>query len=73
LIIGDRLVKSLEMLDITDEMRMQRGPPDIAKPYGQHYIIDFDLVRQAELRESAARGAGESEKTLPRLTSCSVL
>jgi hypothetical protein len=33
----------------------------VANPYGQRYIVDFDLVRQT--RESAARGLCESEKT----------
>jgi hypothetical protein len=44
-----------------------------ANPYGQRYIVDFDLVRQdrtVKVRSAWIVRAGED---LPRLTSCYVL
>jgi len=45
----------------------------IANPYGQRYIVDFDLVRQditVKIRSAWIVRIGED---LPRLTSCYVL
>ena len=47
--------------------------PGVGNPYGQRYIVDFDLVRQARnvrIRSTWIMRIGED---LPRLTSCYVL
>jgi hypothetical protein len=47
--------------------------PGIANPYGQRYIVDFDLVRQARTVRVRSTWIVRIGEDLPRLTSCYVL
>jgi len=56
-----------------DAARNADAQPGIANPYGQRYIVDFDLVckgRTVRVRSAWIVRIGED---LPRLTSCYVL
>jgi hypothetical protein len=44
-----------------------------ANPYGQRYIVDFDLVRQGRTVRIRSSWIVELSGGLPRLTSCYVL
>jgi hypothetical protein len=46
--------------------------PGVANPYGQRYIIDFDLVREGTVKVRSTWIVRRGEE-LPRLTSCYVL
>ena len=45
----------------------------VANPYGQRYIIDFDLVRQGRTVRIRSTWIVRTGDDLPRLTSCYVL
>jgi len=45
----------------------------IANPYGQRYIVDFDLVRQDRTVKVRSAWIVRIGEDLPRLTSCYVL
>ncbi len=45
----------------------------VANPYGQRYIVDFDLVRQARTVRIRSTWIVRIGEDLPRLTSCYVL
>ena len=45
----------------------------IANPYGQRYIVDFDLVRQERTVNVRSAWIVRIGQDLPRLTSCYVL
>ena len=47
--------------------------PGIANPYGQRYMVDFDLVRQARTVRVRSTWIVRIGEDLPRLTSCYVL
>jgi hypothetical protein len=47
--------------------------PGIANPYGQRYIVDFDLVRPARTVKVRSTWIVRIGEDLPRLTSCYVL
>jgi len=44
--------------------------PGNASPYGQRYIVDFDLVRQGRTVRVRSAWIVRSGEDLPRLTSC---
>ena len=46
--------------------------PGIANPYGQRYMVDFDLVRQARTVRVRSTWIVRIGEDLPRLTSCYV-
>jgi hypothetical protein len=45
----------------------------VANPYGQRYIVDFDLVRPAKIVRVRSTWIVRIGDDLPRLTSCYVL
>lgn len=45
----------------------------VANPYGQRYIVDFDLARQGRTVKIRSTWIVRIEGDLPRLTSCYVL
>jgi hypothetical protein len=45
----------------------------VANPYGQRYIVDFDLVRQARTVKVRSTWIVRIGEDLPRLTTCYVL
>ena len=45
----------------------------LANPYGQRYVVDFDLVRQGRTVRIRSTWIVRIEGDLPRLTSCYVL
>jgi hypothetical protein len=47
--------------------------PGAASPYGQRYIVDFDLVRQAKTVRVRSMWIVRVGEDLPRLTSCFAL
>ena len=47
--------------------------PGLANPYGQRYIIDFDLVRPDRAVKVRSAWIVRTGEDLPRLTSCYVL
>src|SRR5437879_4881814 len=53
--------------------RKEEALPGIANPYGQRYIVDFDLVRQARTVRVRSTWIVRIADDLPRLTSCYVL
>src|SRR5262245_6957376 len=53
--------------------RNAEAQPGAASPYGQRYIVDFDLVRQARTVPVRSTWIVRTGEHLPRLTSCYVL
>jgi hypothetical protein len=53
--------------------RTAEARPGAANPYGQRYIVDFDLVRAAKTVRVRSTWIVRSGEDLPRLTSCYVL
>jgi uncharacterized protein DUF6883 len=53
--------------------RNAEARPGVANPYGQRYIVDFDLVRQARTIRIRSTWIVRIGEDLPRLTSCYVL
>ena len=47
--------------------------PGVGNPYGQRYIVDFDLVRQTRTVRIRSTWIVRIGEDLPRLTSCYVL
>ena len=47
--------------------------PGVANPYGQRYIVDFDLVRQGRTVTIRSTWIVRIGEDLPRLTTCYVL
>lgn len=45
----------------------------VANPYGQRYIVDFDLVREGQTVRVRSTWIVRIAEDLPRLTSCYVL
>jgi hypothetical protein len=53
--------------------RNAEARPGIASPYGQRYIVDFDLVRQSRTVRVRSAWIVRIGENLPRLTSCYVV
>ena len=72
--VGIRLTDAEELrsalLEAAGSAEAQSG---IASPYGQRYIIDFDLVRGERTVKVRSTWIVRREEELPRLTSCYVL
>lgn len=47
--------------------------PGAANPYGQRYVVDFDLIRQSRTVRVRSTWIVRIGEDLPRLTSCYVL
>ena len=45
----------------------------VANPFGQRYLVDFDLVREGRTIKIRSTWIVRAEEDLPRLTSCYVL
>ena len=53
--------------------RDEEARPGDANPYGQRYVVDFDLVRQGKTMKIRSTWIVRVDEDLPRLTSCYVL
>jgi hypothetical protein len=53
--------------------RNEEATPGVANPFGQRYIVDFDIVREGKTTKIRSAWIVRVEEDLPRLTSCYVL
>jgi hypothetical protein len=51
----------------------EEATPGVANPFGQRYIVDFDLVREGRTTKIRSAWIVRGDEDLPRLTSCYVL
>jgi hypothetical protein len=47
--------------------------PGVSNPFGQRYVVDFDLAREGRTIKIRSTWIVRGEEDLPRLTSCYVL
>lgn len=72
--VGIRLTDAEELRSaLVGAASSVEAEPGIANPFGQRYIIDFDLVREDRTVKARSTWIVRRDEELPRLTSCYVL